>query len=72
MLKLDLSNLEGAVSQQELDALAPELEAAHAKLYDPAAPGAELWTGEALPLREDGLSVRLPPHACAAYRFDGI
>ena len=38
----------------------------------PAAPGTELWTGEALPLREDGLSACLPPHACAAYRFDGI
>ena len=38
----------------------------------PAAPGTELWTGEALPLREGGLSVCLPPHGCAAYRFDGI
>ena len=38
----------------------------------PAAPGTELWTGEALPLREGGLSACLPPHACAAYRFDGI
>ncbi len=37
----------------------------------PAAPGTELWTGEALPLREGGLSACLPPHAGAAYRCDG-
>lgn len=53
MLKLDLSNLEGAVSQQELDALAPELEAAHAKLYDPAAPGADFTGWVRLPENYD-------------------
>ena len=41
MLKLDFSHLEGAVSQEQLNAMAPELEAAHAKLYDPAAPGSD-------------------------------
>ena len=41
MLKLDLSMLEGAVSQEQIDAMAPEVEAAHARLYDPAAPGSD-------------------------------
>ncbi len=41
MLKLDLSMLEGEVSQEQLNAMAPEVEAAHAKLYDPAAPGSD-------------------------------
>ena len=41
MLKLDLSNLEGVVSQAQIDAMAPEVEAAHAKLYDCAAPGSD-------------------------------
>ncbi|MDE6590755.1 MAG: glucose-6-phosphate isomerase, partial [Oscillospiraceae bacterium] len=41
MLKLDLSNLEEVISQEQLDAIAPEVEAAHAKLYDPAAPGSD-------------------------------
>ena len=53
MLKLDLSNLEGVVSQQEIDALAPELEAAHAKLYDPAAPGADFTGWVRLPENYD-------------------
>ena len=37
----------------------------------PAAGGVELWTGKAAPLREDGLSLRLPPHGCAVYRLAG-
>jgi len=41
MLKLDLSNLGDVVSQAEINAMAPEIEAAHAKLYDPAAPGSD-------------------------------
>ena len=41
MLKLDLSMLEGAVSQEDIQAMAPEVEAAHARLYDPAAPGSD-------------------------------
>ena len=41
MLKLNLSNLEGVISQDQINAMAPEVEAAHAKLYDPAAPGSD-------------------------------
>ncbi len=41
MLKLDLSKLEGVISQDQINAMAPEVEAAHAKLYDPAAPGSD-------------------------------
>ena len=41
MLKLDLSNLEGVISQDQINAMAPEVEAAHAKLYDPAALGSD-------------------------------
>ncbi len=41
MLKLDLSKLEGVLSQDQINAMAPEVEAAHAKLYDPAAPGSD-------------------------------
>ncbi len=44
MLKLDLSNLEGVVSQEQLNGMAGELAAAHNKLYDPAAPGSD-FTG---------------------------
>ena len=39
------------------------------ELEAPASAGTELWTGAALPLREEGLAVRLPPHGCAAYRL---
>lgn len=51
MLKLDLSKLEGLVSQDQLNAMAPEVEAAHAKLSSSTAPGAD-FTGW----------VRLPEH----------
>ena len=44
MLKLDLSKLEGVISQDQITAMASEVGAAHAKLYDPAAPGAD-FTG---------------------------
>ena len=44
MLKLDLSKLDGVVSQEQLTAMAPEVEAAHAKLYSSTAPGAD-FTG---------------------------
>ena len=37
MLKLDLSHLEGVISQEQIDAMAPEVEAAHAKLYSSTA-----------------------------------
>ena len=44
MLKIDLSKLEGAVSQEQLAAIAPEVEAAYNKLLSPDAPGAD-FTG---------------------------
>ena len=53
MLKLDLSNLEGVVSQEQVNALAPEVEAAHAKLYDPAAPGSDFTGWVRLPENYD-------------------
>ena len=53
MLKLDLAKLEGAVSLDQISALAPEVEAAHAKLYDPAAPGADFTGWVRLPENYD-------------------
>ena len=53
MLKLDLSNLEGVVSQAQIDAMAPEVEAAHAKLYDCAAPGSDFVGWVRLPENYD-------------------
>ena len=53
MLKLDLAKLEGAVSLDQINALAPEVEAAHAKLYDPAAPGADFTGWVRLPENYD-------------------
>ena len=70
MLKLDLSNLEGVVSQQELDALAPELEAAHAKLYDPAAPGADFTGWVCLPENYDKEEFARIQKAAARIRKD--
>ena len=53
MLKLDLSKLEGVVSQGQINAMAPEVEAAHAKLYDPAAPGSDFVGWVRLPENYD-------------------
>ncbi len=53
MLKLDLSRLEGAVSQDQLNAMASEVEAAHAKLYDSAAPGSDFVGWVRLPENYD-------------------
>ena len=53
MLKLDLSKLEGVVSQDQINAMAPEVEAAHAKLYDPAAPGSDFVGWVRLPENYD-------------------
>ena len=53
MLKLDLSMLEGVVSQEQLNAMAPEVEAAHARLYDPAAPGSDFVGWVRLPENYD-------------------
>lgn len=70
MLKLDLSNLEGVVSRQEIDALAPELEAAHAKLYDPAAPGADFTGWVRLPENYDKEEFARIQKAAARIRKD--
>ena len=53
MLKLNLSNLEGVISQDQINAMAPEVEAAHAKLYDPAAPGSDFVGWVRLPENYD-------------------
>ena len=70
MLKLDLSNLEGVVSRQEINALAPELEAAHAKLYDPAAPGADFTGWVRLPENYDKEEFARIQKAAARIRKD--
>ena len=44
MLKLDLSHLDGFVSQKQIAAMTDEVKAAHAKLYDSTAPGSD-FTG---------------------------
>ena len=53
MLKLDLSMLEGVASQEQLNAMAPEVEAAHARLYYPAAPGSDFVGWVRLPENYD-------------------
>ncbi len=53
MLKLDLSMLEGVASQEQLNAMGPEVEAAHARLYDPAAPGSDFVGWVRLPENYD-------------------
>ena len=70
MLKLDLSMLEGAVSQEQIDALAPEVEAAHAKLYDPAAPGSDYVGWVRLPENYDKEEFSRIQKAAAKIRQD--
>lgn len=70
MLKLDLSHLEGVVSQEELNALAPEVEAAHAKLYDPAAPGSDFVGWVRLPENYDKDEFTRIQKAAAKIRSD--
>ena len=53
MLTLDLSKLAGVVSQDQISAMAPEVEAAHAKLYDSAAPGSDFVGWVRLPENYD-------------------
>ena len=53
MLKLDLSNLEGVISHDQINAMAPEVETAHAKLYDPAALGSDFTGWVRLPENYD-------------------
>ena len=70
MLKLDLSKLEGAVSQEQIDAMAPEVEAAHAKLYDPAAPGSDFTGWVKLPEDHDKEEFARIQKAAAKIRQD--
>ena len=70
MLKLDLSMLEGAVSKEQIDALAPEVEAAHAKLYDPAAPGSDYVGWVRLPENYDKEEFSRIQKAAAKIRQD--
>ncbi len=70
MLKLDLSNLEGVVSQDQINAMAPEVEAAHAKLYDPAAPGSDFVGWVRLPENYDKDELDRIQKAAAQIRKD--
>ena len=70
MLKLDLSMLEGAVSREQIDAMAPEVEAAHAKLYDPAAPGSDFVGWVRLPENYDKEEFSRIQKAAAKIRQD--
>ena len=70
MLKLDLSNLEGVVSQDQINAMAPEVEAAHAKLYDPAALGSDFVGWVRLPENYDKEEFARIQKAAAKIRKD--
>ena len=70
MLKLDLSKLEGVVSQEEINAMAPEVEAAHAKLYDSAAPGSDFVGWVRLPENYDKEEFARIQKAAAKIRQD--
>ena len=70
MLKLDLSKLEGVVSQDRLNAMASEVEAAHAKLYDPAAPGSDFVGWVRLPENYDKEEFARIQKAAAKIRKD--
>ena len=70
MLKLDLSKLEGVISQEQISAMAPEVEAAHAKLYDPAAPGSDYVGWVRLPENYDKEEFARIQKAAAKIRED--
>ncbi len=70
MLKLDLSNLEGVVSQDQISAMASEVEAAHAKLYDPAALGSDFVGWVRLPENYDKDEFARIQKAAAKIRSD--
>ncbi len=70
MLKLDLSNLEGAVSQEQLAAMTAEVAAAHDKLYDPAAPGSDYVGWVRLPENYDKEEFARIQKAAAKIRSD--
>ena len=68
MLKLDFSKLEGLVSQDQLNAMAPEVEAAHAKLLSSTAPGADFTGWVRLPEHYDKLEFARIQKAAARIR----
>ena len=70
MLKLDLSHLEGVISQEQIDAMAPEVEAAHAKLYSSTAPGADFTGWVRLPEDYDKEEFARIQKAAAKIRSD--
>ena len=70
MLKLDLAKLEGAVSPDQLSAMAGELAAAHEKLYDPTAPGADFTGWVRLPETYDKVEFARIQKAAAKIRSD--
>ena len=70
MLKLDLSKLEGAVSQDQLNAAAPEVEAAYAKLLSDSAPGADFTGWVRLPESYDKIEFARIQKAAARIRQD--
>ncbi len=70
MLKLDLSKLEGVISQEQINAMASEVEAAHAKLYDPAAPGSDFTGWIRLPENYDKEEFARIQKAAAKIRED--
>ena len=70
MLKLDLSKLEGVISQEQINAMAPEVEAAHAKLYDSAAPGSDFVGWVRLPENYDKEEFARIQKAAAKIRSD--
>lgn len=53
MLKLDLAQLDGFLTQAQIDAMADELAVAHNKLYDATAPGADFTGWVRLPENYD-------------------
>ena len=70
MLKLDLSKLEGVVSQDQINAMAPEVEAAHAKLHSSTAPGADFTGWVRLPEDYDKAEFARIQKAAARIRKD--
>ncbi len=70
MLTLDLSKLEGFVSEAQINAMADELAAAHGKLYDPAAPGSDFVGWVRLPENYDKDEFARIQKAAAKIRSD--
>jgi glucose-6-phosphate isomerase len=70
MLTLDLSMLEGFVSPEQLSSMADEVAAAHAKLYDSTAPGADFTGWVRLPQDYDKDEFARIQKAAAKIRSD--